>query len=93
MMRSGENGFAAVTRENVGDLLAVRGDHDPICNADLGHPLKYANDQRNAGEKSKRFSGETRGAQSSWDDGERPHTGRSLRRENARARTAAKITF
>ena len=58
---------------------------------ELDDALEYANDQREAGEESKRFSGETRGAQSSWDDGERPHTGRSG--NCASARTAAKITF
>ena len=80
-----------MVRDDVGDLVAVGGDDDAIGHADLDDALPDANDQREAGEKAKRFSGETRGAQSSWDDGERPHTGRSW--GCVSARTAAKITF
>jgi hypothetical protein len=82
-----------MSRDHVGDLRAVRGHDHPISHADFADALKNTNDQRQAGEKSKRFSGETRRAQSRWDDGERPHRGRSVRKEYVSARTAAKITF
>ena len=79
-----------MARHDVGDFGAVRSDHDAIGDADLHHALPHANDQREAGEKAKRFSGEAGGAQPGWDDGERPHTGRSW--DSASARTTAKIT-
>ena len=75
-----QDGLAAVGVDDLGDLVAVGGHDDPVGDADLGDALPDADDQRKAGEQAERLSGETRGAQSSWDDGERPHTWRSVRR-------------
>jgi hypothetical protein len=76
-----------------GDLGAVRGDDNPIGDTNLGYALVDANDEREASEESKGLAGEARRAQSRWDDGERPHTRRSVRQGYVSARTAAKITF
>jgi hypothetical protein len=92
-MRSGQNHFASVARDDGGDLVAVRRHDDAIRDPNLRHALIDADDERKTGEKSEGLSGEARCAQSGWDDGERPHTGRSVREGYVSARTAAKITF
>ena len=87
------DGLPAVRGHDLGDFVAVGGHHDPVGHADLRDALIHADDQRKAGEESERLAGEARGAQSRWDDGERPHTVRSARRGYVSARNAAKITF
>jgi hypothetical protein len=77
MVWRGEDDSATVTCHGRGDFVVVGGDDNGLRNADLNDALEHTNDQRKAGEKAERFSGETGGAQSSWDDGKRPHTGRS----------------
>jgi hypothetical protein len=72
-----------------GDLLAVCRYDDTLGDADLRDALPHSDDEREPGELTKGFSGETRGAQSRWDDGERPHAWRSA----GVAHTAATITF
>jgi hypothetical protein len=93
MMPGRDQRVPAVRSDNVGNLDAVRGDHDPIGDADLRDALVHAHDEWQSSEKSERLAGEARGAQSRWDDGERPHTRRSVRQGYVSARTAAKITF
>jgi hypothetical protein len=90
---AGEHSRAAVARDDIGDLRTVRGDHDVVGDADLCHALVHADDERQSSEESEGFAGEARCAQSRWDDGERPHTRRSVRQGYVSARTAAKITF
>jgi hypothetical protein len=87
------DGLASVAGHGARDFIAVGGYDDAIRDADLDNPLANSSDEREAGEESKRLPRETRSAQSSWDDGERPHTGRSVRKGHVSARTAAKITF
>jgi len=91
VIRRREDDVAAIRGDRASDLVAIRRDHDALGDVRLYHALPRSDDERESGEESKGFSGETRRAQTSWDDGERPHTGRSGRYVSAR--TAANITF
>jgi hypothetical protein len=86
MVLAGQHDFGPMRPHRVGHFGAVGGNDAAIGDGHRGDALPDANDERKAGEKSKRLSGEARGAQSGWDDGERPHTWRS------RAPAAARVT-
>ena len=92
-MRARQHDIPAMALYGLGDLGAVRRDDDPVCDTDLGYALMDSDDERESSEESKGLAGESRRAQSRWDDGERPHTRRSVRQGYVSARTAAKITF
>ena len=91
MLHARDHHLAAARAHDVGDLIAVRSYHDALGDVHIDDALPNANDQRQAGEESERFSGETGRSQSGWDDGKRPHTGRSG--QNVSAHSAANITF
>ena len=88
MVRASKSNFGVIRRCDNGNLIAISGDDDPIGDANLHYALPHSDDEREATEKTEGFAGETRGAQSGWDNSERPHSWRSA----GVARTSAKIT-
>ena len=90
----GEHGLATGAQHFSADQLAVGGDETTIGDAELAHALEDADDNGETGEEAERLPGETRGAQSGWDDGQRLH-GRRMgpRRDDARAGRAPDATF
>jgi hypothetical protein len=72
----GHDGLATGLADALHDLLAIGGDHDAIGHAECGHALENSDDDGDARERPEGFSGETRRAQSGWDDGERLHAER-----------------
>src|SRR5439155_12084059 len=73
---SGEHDIGAVFSGNAGDFGAVGGDDAVVGDADLADAFPDAEDQRDAAKEAERLAGETGRPQSSWDDGERPHSSR-----------------
>ena len=58
------------------DLITVGGDDDAVGDAKGGDALEDANDNGDAREEAEGFSGETRGAQTCWDNGKSLHANR-----------------
>ena len=90
----GEDRLAAGALDLVDDLVAVGGDDAAVGDAERDDALQDADDEGDAGEEAERLSGETRRAQSRWDDGERPHVRLAgPRRSDAHAERAPDATF
>jgi hypothetical protein len=68
-----EDGLSADAEDFVADQLAVGRDDAAVGDAELTHALEDADDEGETGEESERLPGETRRAQSGWDDGQRLH--------------------
>src|SRR2546425_9614469 len=76
MARPRDDCFPAVLADRAGHFVAVGGDDAAVGDVHRAHALPDADDDRKTGEEAEGLAGEARRAQTSWDDGERPHTRR-----------------
>jgi hypothetical protein len=60
-----------------GNFGRVGGDDAVVCDAGFADTLPDPEDQREAAEEAEGLPGEARCSQTSWDDGERPHSSRT----------------
>ena len=68
----------AMLARDAGNFVAIGRHDDCVRDVELDDALPHADDERQSGEESKWFSGETGGTQSGWDHGEHTHRSRSL---------------
>jgi hypothetical protein len=86
-------GLTAGSADSRRDFFGIGSYDDTVEQPELRHALPNADDERKAGEEAEGFAGETRRAQSGWDDGERPHSWRPGPFSIGNALTGAKFTF